>query len=1092
MKAWALENRLSSLLNHVLFTLLVSSTSFVYAEATADPFLNSLSAKPNTAPKTPPPTQSVTFIQALVSVGPSEYLSMGTVTLKDSIGKIISKGKTNIRGSVVFYLTQDKLKNLPLKLIATGGKIIGQTGDQNNGPQFNGHLRAQISEVKQGKHNKVWMDMLSTSASVMQSKDLSYDAATSEIRAALQIGKGFPVKGLRYQNNHVGWTELLTAYKKNGGYDLYIKRLVGRIKKKERITELTPPRYITPAKKTINKMAEIINNAINPIDQTALLTSAQTEASSSTTTTTSSPFPQCTAPLGNGDYSTNSFSSEIIQDFGVLGMQILLQYAGNISTVAGGVPTAIGEVGMMLVGGGEGSTTASQLAAIDQQLYCIGQQLSYLSTQVDGVALSSDLISTQQCAGSVTGNYDSYEALVYNAAPYGSTAPSGITQESTCYPNQTSGSASSCPLNSTNSLLISGLNDWNPSANMANSLCGGSVDINSLLFVNVASGSTTLTAWQQIINNQQQEYSWYTTLQVQQLQQFLSYWSSIEYNLFTLENEFNNWCTNSTSYYYDTTTGTCPSSNNVCTWSCPENSASLSTNVNSAINSYVASIQEIAGNVFGTSVCAANTTSGSDNFCANQSNIANAYPPDLYSDEIGIWSTVNGVNGGAGLAISAYPAGLAMGIGQTGLNPYYLGGNQVITPNPGSWAASNATGPSYTQFNSQGINPSGQPSAIQQFSNPQALKTLQPKSAQVASITSNNYSQGTTTGLTSWQFFVNSINQQAPSGSFPIASEWTNLVGTGQPPNGTGFFTSDNVAVASNFLADGTTCTSTNTEQTTDEIVFNNTIGNYYWVYTGCNPTYTPNSGSNSAPVFGALLGRNWWPASVTISPTSYIPPQPCVPGSTASSCSPPSAPALTNLSISNSSGAASIQLNFTPPSVSSGGMPIMQYMATCTSTNSSTPITITGGTTPPYTSLYLQGGSGSEGYYYSCTMVALSSLGISSPLSNALSNAPSAPQPPALNNGTYLLNYTTNGFLAFITLNYTAPADTGGSPITAYNATCTSGSYIVSGTTTSSSSISMKGGANSGDASQYTCTVTATNATGTSQQSNSIIITTQ
>jgi hypothetical protein len=65
--------------------------------------------------------------------------------------------------------------------------------------------------------------------------------------------------------------------------------------------------------------------------------------------------------------------------------------------------------------------------------------------------------------------------------------------------------------------------------------------------------------------------------------------------------------------------------------------------------------------------------------------------------------------------------------------------------------------------------------------------------------------------------------------------------------------------------------------------------------------------------------------------------------------------------------------------------MPILQYLATCTSTNSSTPITITGSTSPPATSLILQGGSGSGGYSYSCTIEAVNSLGITSEPSNPI-----------------------------------------------------------------------------------------------------------
>jgi hypothetical protein len=929
------------------------------------------------------------------------------------MGVVIAKQKTNSRGSTIFHINQKRLAVAvkPLRFTTSGGQVIGQTGNQTSGPAFYGHLRGQIIKVPVGKHTIAYLDLISTSASVMRSNRKSYDSATKAVRAALSIGKGFPVNGIRFKNNYVGSTQLQAATEASGGFDQYVRNMVNRINHREKITELTPPIYATTATSQKNALADVLTNALRPSEARGL--QANTTQATSTST-----YPQCNVPLGNGSGSTTSpsASTEIIEDFGVTSISILLKAAGAPSAAASGI------AGMLLTGGATGSPSASALQAVDNQLVCISAQLNYLSTQVAEMAYTIDIESAVNCAADATTQYYNYSGLVNEAQDCNS---------------------STCQLNSNNSSLMSDLEAWDPSGSQVGG-CSQGATVNNALF---GTGGGQASGWQQLNEIYQGNNAWYTALQVQQLQQTLSYWGTVQYDAFVLTNEYYN-------YYGDT------------------EDALIS-----------------AGNVSGSSVCSTGTVSTTPNFCAAMSNIANAYPPNLYSDEIGIWSTVNGANGGAGLAISAYPAGLAMGLGQLGLNPYYLGQN---TPDPGSWAASKASGPSYTWYNNQGINPSGQPSAIQQFSNPQALKTLQPTSAQVASIKSNNYSQGNGTGVTSWQYFVNAINQQAPSGyTFPIASEWTNLAANNNTsqntPNGTGFFTSDNVGEFSNAKQGGQENCNGGTEAATiNTYNFNSTIGSYYWQYTNCGGGATPNNSVNLAPVFGVLLGRTWWSAySGSNPPTSYTPPQPCVPGSTASACNVP-APTLTSLSIFNSNGEASIQLNFTQPSISSGEFPILQYLATCTSTNSSTPITITGGTTPPYTSLALQGGSGSGGYYYSCTMEALNSLGVSSPLSNALTNAPSVPQPPTLKYGTYT---TTQSNAAGITLTYVAPTNTGNSPITSYNAVCTSGSYIVSGTTSSSSTISMVGGSETATPFNYNCTVTATNSLGTSQPSNSISI---
>jgi hypothetical protein len=968
------------------------------------------------ATKLPP----VAHLQVLASVGPLEYLSGAEVTVRDALGIVIAKQKTNSRGSTIFHINQQRLAAAvkPLRFTTSGGQVIGQTGNQTSGPAFYGHLRGQISKVPVGKHTIAYLDLISTSASVMRSKTRSYASATKAVRAALSIGKGFPVNGIRFKNNHVGSAQLQAATEAYGGYDQYVRNMVHRINRRQKITELTPVIYATTAAPQKNAASDVLTNAIRPSEAQGL----QAQATQATSTST---YPQCNVPLGNG--SSTSASTEIIEDFGVTSMSILLKAAGAPSAAASGI------AGMLLTGGATGSPSASALQAVDAQLVCISAQLSYLSEQIGEMAYTIDIQSAENCAADATTQYYNYSGLVNDAQD--------------C-------SSSNCQLNAGNPSLLQDLEAWDPSGSQVGG-CSQGATVNNVLF---GTSGGQAPGWQQLNENYQGINAWYTALQVQQLQQTLSYWGTVQYDAFVLTNEYYNYYT-----------------------------------FNSESGQSSESAQSSAGNVPGSSVCITGTTSTTPNFCAAMSNIGNAYPPDLYSDEIGIWSTVNG---GAGLAISAYPAGLALGLGQLGLQPYYLGQN---TPDPGSWAASKATGPSVTQFNNQGINPGGLPSAIEQFSNPQAHKTLQPTSAQVASITSNNYSQGSGTGVTSWQYFVNAINQKAPSGySFPMASEWTNLAANNNTsqntPNGTGFFTSDNMGEFSHKAEGGPeTCNDGTESGTVTTYDFNTTIGSYYWQYTSCGGGATPNNSVNLAPVFGVLLGRNWWPASATNPPTSYTPPPPCVPGSTASACNVP-APTLNNLWISNNNGAASIQLNFTPPSSSSGGMPIMQYLASCTSTNASTPITITGGTTPSTTFITLQGESGSGGYIYSCTIEAMNSLGITSQPSNALSSAsssaPSVPQPPMLNTGTYFPYESSFGSSgASIGLSYTAPADTGGSRISAYNAICTADSYIVTGTTTSSSTISMLGGSGTANAPYYTCTVTATNATGTSQPSNPITI---
>ena len=248
---------------------------------------------------------------------------------------------------------------------------------------------------------------------------------------------------------------------------------------------------------------------------------------------------------------------------------------------------------------------------------------------------------------------------------------------------------------------------------------------------------------------------------------------------------------------------------------------------------------------------------------------------------------------------------------QTALSPIYIyntsGNNSYWSANATSGTNTaesyyGATPPSYSAFNSGILNPAALPSAIEQFSNPQAWRTLQPTSSQVAVLTANNYSQGSgSPGTTSWQFFVDAINQESwqectdteingtitvtcnpEPYAFPIASTWQGLTASNSTTTGTGFFTADNVSQLYTYTVDGSYCNGNAGECMTTQGNFNNTIGQYVYSYTNPDNTKSEPHAPSNYPVFGALLGRSWWPAYDPNSPSynppsSYNPPPPPV-----------------------------------------------------------------------------------------------------------------------------------------------------------------------------------------------------------------------
>ncbi|MGO9877168.1 MAG: fibronectin type III domain-containing protein [Acidimicrobiia bacterium] len=163
--------------------------------------------------------------------------------------------------------------------------------------------------------------------------------------------------------------------------------------------------------------------------------------------------------------------------------------------------------------------------------------------------------------------------------------------------------------------------------------------------------------------------------------------------------------------------------------------------------------------------------------------------------------------------------------------------------------------------------------------------------------------------------------------------------------------------------------------------------------------------------------------------------------------------------------GHAQITVAFSPPG--DNGSPINSYTALCTS-NTGTAGSNTGAVSPIVITVLTNGAD------YTCTVTATNAFGTSaqSPPSNLVVpfiSVPVAPPTPTVGRGDTTL-----------TVFFSPPADNGGLPITSYSATCL-GTGAAGTNIGTASPIVVTGLTNNAS---YTCTVSATNALGTSPPS--------
>lgn len=182
----------------------------------------------------------------------------------------------------------------------------------------------------------------------------------------------------------------------------------------------------------------------------------------------------------------------------------------------------------------------------------------------------------------------------------------------------------------------------------------------------------------------------------------------------------------------------------------------------------------------------------------------------------------------------------------------------------------------------------------------------------------------------------------------------------------------------------------------------------------------------------------------------------------------PPDAPTVSGVT----STLTAIQVSFTPGA--DNGSAITGFSATCTSSNGGAPGTQSGASSP------LTVGSLTTGKTYTCTVTATNAIGTSPASTASAAIVPAAA--PATPVSVEALPLPTAAATGPLRVKF-ANGGSNGSAVTSYTASCTSANGGVSGTATGATAPLTVAALTTGK--RYTCTVTATNARGTSTASD-------
>lgn len=536
-----------------------------------------------------------TLLKVWVSVAPLHYLADATITVHDAKGRLVGLGKTNGRGRSDITVTTANSARFPLKITSSGGYDLGTP--------FRGHVRAKTFSIG-AMVPSVKVDLMSTAATILSGSGRDYNKSLAGIRKTLGIGTGAPDYVIQVWNIHVDDDLLKARERLNGGFNGVANVVARSAMAGKRYMGLEPITANNPPRKPRlkNRNSRIANVGL-----------------ASASSTSSDALSVCTPPVGNGEASTAS--TQLIAEIGVVGMETLGEFAGvpgPVNSYAAGTVLGYGASGE--------DPTAEALAAIQEQLTCISQQIAYLSEQITYLSVQVSLNNAQDCGNKLDTAWQTYLDGMNNADVY--------------------------PLNSNNPSFI---NQWLPNWNETHNACGSA--INTALF---SSNGGSVPAWPTLVSTYQNKRNGVVyQSEVQEMQEFLAYWSEKEHQQFIMRSEYD-------SYY-----------------------------------GYYQDRDVISGfDINNPDLCEKGVTSSSAKFCVWSNNIKAAYPKDLYSDEIGIMSSGYGVN--------AYPSDLNA---------------RKIIENYGKEYAWGANAQQFfNEFNSRPLNTSETDTAIETWSNPRVYR----------------------------------------------------------------------------------------------------------------------------------------------------------------------------------------------------------------------------------------------------------------------------------------------------------------------------------------------------------------------------------
>jgi hypothetical protein len=517
---------------------------------------------------TPAPTgealSTPTALKISASVGPLHYLSGAKLVVKDARGKIVGRATTNIRGAGLVKLRPESRAKLPFRITATGGRVLESQSNGIKGPRFQGALRAKVVNLDANGGALVYLDLVSTLASRLESRNQDYASAFEKVRGALGIKSPVSPNVIRFQNNHVGWVEIESEIKQKKGFGPFVQSLENKIKRGESLAYLKPSAY---------RLKQPISGA------SAVMGTPVSTGGMARIAATSSSYSPCDSQLGNTSSNGGTSSTELITAVGVEASKELLSIAG-LSALGFGVDMA---AGMLFTGGNETSPESEALKQVSQQLECISMQINYLSGQVDQLMVYETVGTATQCDANVASYYKDYEWYVDAAQPNDDGTPSGYQ------------------LNDSNAIFTDSLKAWSGMYS-----CGAT--INNMLW---GTAGAQGPAWQSINVQYHNAYPWWTQQQVQELQDFLAYWSMRLHQAFVLHTEYLN-------YYQQF------------------------DKAKAEAGAYESPEGELS-----SELCTTNTTYYPETFCVWQNKIPGAYPKDLFSDEVAIPAT--------GLAVHVLP-----------------------------------------------------------------------------------------------------------------------------------------------------------------------------------------------------------------------------------------------------------------------------------------------------------------------------------------------------------------------------------------------------------------------------------------------------